>query len=299
MRILFHYPEWGNSWIEPIINVLSTGHYVRTTSTIDGKELGALSERADLLLSGWADRSTYFWAKYFPYKKIVSFVRRYEFFSGIMEHIEWGNINALIFVSDFWRDFFNDKYEYSGRQEVIRNGVDLSMFPLNERIDDCSSSNIAMICQTRAIKNLPLAAQVLLHLPDNYKIYHIGLPGEDMSYFLPYLKNLGISGRFIFEGTLKREQISSWLSDKKYILSTSINEGNPNNVIEAMATGCKPIVHDWPGSSEQFPFVFKTPLEASDLIIDCSYNPNHYREWVKKRYSLSNFNRVLEVIEDV
>jgi hypothetical protein len=36
-------------------------------------------------------------------------------------------------------------------------------------------------------------------------------------------------------------------------LSTSLSEGNPNNVIEAMAKGIKPVVHAWPGAEDQFP----------------------------------------------
>jgi hypothetical protein len=39
--------------------------------------------------------------------------------------------------------------------------------------------------------------------------------------------------------------------------------------------------------------------EAVDLIKEDKYEPERYREWVKKKYSLNNFKKIHEVIEKV
>jgi glycosyltransferase involved in cell wall biosynthesis len=97
------------------------------------------------------------------------------------------------------------------------------------------------------------------------------------------------------------KDIPSWMQDKDFILSTSISEGNPNNVIEGMATGLKPVIHNWPGAKEQFPedCVFDTVEQAVKLITEGGYNPLACREWVEKHYSMDNIRQIHQVIKDV
>jgi glycosyltransferase involved in cell wall biosynthesis len=299
MKILFHAPAWGNLWIDPIINVLSSTHQVKYTSTQDGNELVALSEDADLLLSGWCNEITSFWSNNFGHKKIVTFLRRYEIYCNhIRDSINWNNINDVIFVSNYWKNTFNKTWHVSGpKTHVVPNGIDVNCIPFDQNRKP--GDKIAMVCQLRAIKNIPLAAQILLELPGNYTIHHAGLEsGEDLSYIIPYLGNLGVLNRFKFYGSMSREELFKWLKDKNYILSTSINEGNPNNVIEAMAMGIKPIIHNWPGAKDQFGPTFGTPSQAANMIQSPIYTPIVYRNHVIVNFGIQNFNCILGIINN-
>ena len=85
-----------------------------------------------------------------------------------------------------------------------------------------------------------------------------------------------------------------------YCLSTSISEGNPNNVIEAMAKGIKPVVHYWPGAETQFkPWLFRSVYEAVAEISGGEYESDKYLACVRDNFSLANIERVLDLAIDV
>jgi hypothetical protein len=92
--------------------------------------------------------------------------------------------------------------------------------------------------------------------------------------------------------------LDKWWDDKSFCLSTSISEGNPNNVIEAMAKGIKPIVHSWPGSEDQFPddLRFSTVREAVEAF-EGPYDSFRYQGIVNEKFSLNNIERVVDLCE--
>ncbi|MEN3042007.1 MAG: glycosyltransferase, partial [Fervidobacterium sp.] len=83
------------------------------------------------------------------------------------------------------------------------------------------------------------------------------------------------------------DDINSFLEDKNYILSTSMHEGHPYNIMEAMARGIKPIIHNYHGSKEQWPneLIYNFVWEIEDMIKG-DYDSNKYRSFVEENYSL-------------
>jgi glycosyltransferase involved in cell wall biosynthesis len=307
MKILLHYPAWGNRWI-PYINEELSRYDLTVTTSHDPHEVARLSQEADILMSMWASEVVEFWTKTFGHKKIITYLRRYESHTPLVREstILFNRVDAVIFVSEFYRDYFNellDKGDFPGPkcQYVIPNGVDLSGFPLRKR--RATTNKIALVCSFREVKNIALAFQILLNLPKRYTLHQIGIAHKDISTWqlFTYMENLGLGDRFTTEGEIPPDQVSSWLEDKEFIISTSLNEGNPNNIIEAMSMGIKPIIHNWPGAKDQFPesLIFNTVDEAVELIKKDYYNPSFYRMWVKDKYSLENFKQLHKVIERI
>lgn len=293
MKVLFYCPDWGNRWIPYIKSELSN-YDCHFTHSLD--DVASLSNMADVLISGWFDDTVAYWTQKHPDKTIISWCRRYEIFEKTYrDNIDLSKVNAIIFVSEFWREYFIKTWSRPSKSYVIENGIDASNFKLKEW---CDTGKIAMVCQLRGVKNIPLAIQIMQYLPD-HTLHHIGLAGENMDYLLPYIENLGLANRIFFEG--QTNDVAGWLEDKEFILSTSINEGCPHNILEAMAMGIKPVIHNWPGANQLFPaaHIFRTVEDAVNIIKSAEYNPLEYRDLIKKRYSLDNFKLIHGVIGEV
>jgi len=89
------------------------------------------------------------------------------------------------------------------------------------------------------------------------------------------------------------------LSDKCYIASTSVIESQGMGILEGMACGLKPVVHNFPGSEEIFgsEFLFNTTEEFCGRILSAEYEPRRYRLFVEERYSLqTQLKRINEVL---
>ena len=97
---------------------------------------------------------------------------------------------------------------------------------------------------------------------------------------------------------LKRyEDVQGFLRDKSFALCTSVVEGHPNALLEAMAVGIKPIIHNFPGAKELFPpeLVYNTPEEAIEILLG-KYNAQEYRYYVEAHYDM---NIVYKKIEEL
>lgn len=251
----------------------------------------------------WCDGVVALWTHEFPQKKIISYLRRYEIWDeNCITKIKFENIDALIFVAEYYKNALkNIMGKECKKSYIIHNGIDLDEFKF--RAASMNNKKIAMVCSIKNVKNIPLAAQILLNLPEDYKIHHIGLSfnSQISGQIYSYIHNLGLMDRFISEGSIDRSEVPAWLEDKDFILSTSINEGNPNNIIEAMAMGIKPIIHNWPGAKDQFPddMIFNTVDQAVNMIQYGIYNPERYRKHVEEKYSYNNLRLIHKVINDV
>ena len=84
--------------------------------------------------------------------------------------------------------------------------------------------------------------------------------------------------------------MSCWLEDKHYIVSTGIIEGDGMGLLEGMACGLKPVIHNFPGAQRAFPqrFLFNISEEFCEQILSDNYEPQWYRRFVEENYPLEN-----------
>lgn len=304
-KVLLHYPMWNNRWENPILEQLCD-YDLTVSHSNDLEEIKKLSSDKDILISMWCSSVVNMWTHEFPNKKIITYLRRYELWEEtLMAKPNWTVVNHMIFVSPWCKEMANMMWEQNHiiaplYQSVIPNGIDMSGFAL--RKERTGTGKIAMVCSLKEVKNIPLAFQILTELPDKYSLHHIGLPysTQNLGQIMSYANNLNVADRIHFNGHIMRDNVPEWLMDKDYILSTSINEGNPNNVIEAMAMGIKPVIHNWPGARNQFPndLIFEKITGAIDIITGESYFPQSYRNWVETKYSLDNFKKFKEIVDE-
>lgn len=225
--------------------------------------------------------------------KYIVFVRRYEFFSNL-EALDWSKVDRVIFVNDYLAKWF--EHRTGVKPFVVHNGVDIGSWS-----PTCkgAGNKIAWVGYINQKKNLPLALQIMDGLPRDYEL-HIAGAVQDGQVML-YIENMAaaLKVNVFFNGPIPRESMDSWLSDKNYILSTAISEGCPNNVIEGMAKGLKPIVHNWPGAKEQFgSSVFNNIKEAVWMIKEEKHTPEVYRYKAEHEFGADNYLKVKDIVDN-
>ena len=287
---------WNNAWV-PLFEkeVFTRGHefgLFRQAGDINKPvNYSRYAEPADVCIHGWAT------GKSVDGARNIMFLRRYELFDRSHREVDWENIDHLIVVNtwigDRMREYF-DHYGYKTPISCIYNSVDLDLWKFKERKPN---PWIGMACHIHPKKNLSLALQILAALPQEYELHIAGQVQDPCT--AEYLNHVGkrIYRKIYLYGHIERQQLNFWWEQMGFCLSTSLSEGNPNNVIEAMAKGIKPVVHSWPGAEDQFDksWIFSTVSEAVNQIKLSPYESSRYRDHVRKYFSLDNISKVVDI----
>lgn len=289
MRVALVTP-WKNAWVP----------YFKSAFEARGCEfsLGRPDEAVwrepspDVVLHGWTQKES---APVNGAKNLM-FLRRYELFDGGLDEVDWSRISGLICVNDWIGEIATRVFKQRGigiPVHVIYNGTDTARWTYRER---GPGKRIGMACHVHPKKNLPLAAQILGTLPKGYELHIAGEVQDPCT--AEYLNHIGKATRrrIIIYGHIPHGQLDFWWEQMNYCLSSSMSEGNPNNVIEAMAKGIKPVIHNWPGAQEQFgEFTFNRVEHAAAQILSDSYDSAQYLSLVQSKFSLANIERVVDL----
>jgi glycosyltransferase involved in cell wall biosynthesis len=83
--------------------------------------------------------------------------------------------------------------------------------------------------------------------------------------------------------------MNKWLSNKDYIVTGSIAEGHPVGVMEAMASGLKPVIHYFPGVETFYPkeYIYYDLNDFIRIMMKDNYDSKDYRKYIEDNYSLS------------
>jgi glycosyltransferase involved in cell wall biosynthesis len=294
MKILVLTPDWKLPWQKLVPDYLKIrGH------TVGVAIHGVNGFDPDVVLHMWSNGYTR--PEHFPNAKNIFYMRRYEFFEPEWRKIDWNKVDHMVFVNSFIKKAVEDWFKENDINiptSLIYNSVDTKKWTFKERT---FNNNIGMVCFIHPKKNLTLAAQVLAALPSKYSL-HLAGACQDWA-LLEYINHICHEShrKFYWYGRLKFEMLDSWWDMMDCCLSVSMSEGNPNNVIEAMAKGIKPVVHNWPGAIDQFPeeCVFNTVESACQIIQNDDYDSSKYRQWAEDRYSLKNYDQMYDIIKQV
>lgn len=248
--------------------------------------------------------------------QLICRVHGYEAYeSDAADHVRWGAVDDLIFVSDHLKTHFMNKFPdaQSVNTHVIHNGFDLSKFTYKERGHGTVLGSAGFM---KAGKNPALLLHILSELPGGYQLKIAGQwqNQKEQYHFISLAKSLGYDVYAIVEGEhtvhyfhnqkitdrnkhrakIKIEpwveDMDKWLDSIDYLVSPSISESFSFVIAEAMAKGIKPVVAQRDGASDLWgdKLVFKTVKEAALMIKpESPYNSRLYRE-IAEKYSLAN-----------
>ncbi|ABP67272.1 Methyltransferase type 11 [Caldicellulosiruptor saccharolyticus DSM 8903] len=305
-KIAFFVKPGLDSFLNDIILGLMDEYFVRKIVVTDFKQIDEGMQWADICWFEWCDELVIYGSRHelAREKKIICRIHRYEAFTNYIFQVEWENVDKVIFVASHILNIVNSKLGGKIREKsiIIPNSINLQKYNFRDRK---KGFNIAYVGYLNYRKSPNMLLQLIGKLTQIDKRYRLFIAGEfqdeeNMTYFEYLTKEMGLNDYVIFEGWQK--DINTWLEDKDYILSCSIFEGHPVGIMEGMAKGIKPVIHNFVGARDIYPkeWLWNSINEAVSMIIEEKYNSIEYRRFVENNYGYDKqLNEIIKVISEV
>ena len=234
-------------------------------------------------------------------RNVILRLHSYEAFMPWIHYINWDRVDHLIFVAKHIKDLVLEQVpkieKMVGGIHVIPNGVDLDKFPFVDRPRGKKIAYIGYLNYKKGPMLLLHAFHRLTKIDKEFKLYIAGKFQEPRYelYFKQFIEELDLQDKVIFNGWIT--DMNAWLKDKNFVVSSSLLESQGMGIMEAMATGCKPLIHNFYGATNVYPrqYLWTTIDEfvgmAREKVI-----PASYRSFVENSYSI---NKQMDLIEGI
>ena len=203
-------------------------------------------------------------------QKVICRFHSYELFTDMPKHVDWNKVDRVIFVSEVVRDLAVSKFGIPPHKTIIiNNGVNTDKYqiPADKQYNK-KVAFVGLINYKKGIETLMHTFEQL-YLYDDKLEFHIAGQHQDerialymdwAAYNMPY--------KIHFDGWVN--DISEYLKDKDYIISTSLFESFQYSIAEGMSQGLVPLVYNWRGSELIYPkdYIFNTIKECVDIVKD-------------------------------
>ena len=291
-KIAFFCGGDGMGFLNEIIKFAEQRFQVHVFEEQTEEELYELMKWSDISWFEWCTNLAVIGSKQPKVCKNIVRLHRYEAYAQWPEQMNWANIDILVTVGNsFVKDALIHtvpNLESETSVVTIPGGVDLERFTFTERRH---GKNIAFLSNLRTVKNPAFVLQCMqkLHyIAPEYRLFFGGIfQNRTLEQYLKHMVDaLELRDVVFFDGW--QEDVRSWLEDKHYIVSTSIIESQGMGLLEAMACGLRPVIHNFPGAEEIFPseFLFNISEEFCEQILSDTYEPKGYRRFVEENYPL-------------
>jgi len=305
-RIVF-FSIGGDKFLWDIVNQLSNEYLVAKITIKRNEDLYLVDKWmkwSDIVWLEWCDQLAVY-ASMLPIakeKKLICRLHSYEAFTDNIKNINWKNIDKVIFISENLKRIVTRKVKIEENKiEVIPNGINLKKWTFKEKKKGYNIAYVGYINYKKGPMLLLHAFKSVFDKDNKYKLYIAGEFQDEryLLYFNQMIKELGIKNNVIFE--CWQNDLDKWLEDKNYVLCTSLLESQNLSVMQAMAKGIKPIIHNFVGAKEIYngKYVWNTIDEAVEMILSNEYNSEEYRTFIKDNYSLERqIKKIKELILD-
>ncbi len=307
VKIAFFCGADGSTFLEHICDFLKDRFEIRPFTGRTEQELYELMEWSDISWFEWCTDLAVIGSNGPKVCKTIVRLHRYEAYTDLVRQVKWRNVDVLITVGNSFvrRALQNTAGEITSPTSIVEipNGVDVDGI---EFVDRARGKNIACVGYLNMRKNpvfLLQCMQKLRHIDPGYKLFFAGDFQDAMleQYVRHMVERLDLGQTVFFDGW--QGDITGWLRDKHYIVSASIAESQGMGILEGMAAGLKPVIHNFPGASEIYPdeFLFNTVEQFCEQIQSARYEPVEYRQFVEQNYSqkqqLTKINKLLIELE--
>ncbi len=235
------------------------------------------------LLHSWDYKSNYKEAlacrlagvKYIYTKKNNAWSKKWQLKSWLSNHIVYDNpeMKARFFKASIFKNKISS----------IPHGVDTDVFKPMEKLDH-KNFNTGCIGNIGENKNQLFVIKILNELPEQIILHLYG--NEDPKYraiLNRYIEDNGLENRVHFHGFIENKNIPSVLRSLDLFILSSINEGLPVSILEAMACGVPVLSSDSGGGARYL-------LEAAGIF--SLENPNELIQKILKIYYMDESGRI-------
>lgn len=292
-KIAFFCGGDGKTFLKDIIDFAQQRYQVRVFEGTNTQQMAELMRWSDISWFEWCTNIALLGSQLPKVCRSIIRLHRYEAYTPFIREMQWQNIDLLITVGNSFVLDAMQRQVPDIRQKVsmvtIPNGVNLDKIRFVPRKP---GKNLAFVASLRLVKNPMFLLQCMAklhHYDPDYKLFIAGDRNDVLldQYMTYQIKEFGLQDVVIFDGW--QSDIPRWLSDKHYLLVTSVIESQGMGCLEAMAAGIRPVIHNFPGSRETFgsEYLFNTPEEFCDHILDGQYDSELYRDFVERRYDLA------------
>lgn len=293
-KVAFFCGGDGMKFLNDIIEFTQQRFEVRLFEGQTQQELYELMRWSDISWFEWCTDLAVIGSRQPKVCKNIVRLHRYEAYANWPNQVQWDNIDVLItvgnsFVKDALLKQVHD-IETRTRLVTVPNGINLDKFRFVERQ---RGKNLAFVGYLNMRKNPMFLLQCIqkLHFIDSeYRLFFGGIfQDKALEQYLRHMVDaLDLRDVVFFDGW--QEDIRSWLEDKHYVVSTSVSESQGMGLLEAMACGLKPVIHNFPGADQIFPseFLFNISEEFCEQILSEAYEPHRYHRFVEENYPLKN-----------
>ncbi|MCE8540153.1 glycosyltransferase [Ruegeria pomeroyi] len=203
-----------------------------------------------------------------PGTRLLVRLHRFEAFRDFPERVQWDNVDALIVVSEYFRDLMVTRFgvapervhvmpQYIDWHELQRPKLPEARFTLglvginpfeHKRFDRAIDFLVALRARDPRF-------QLAVRSAMPWEIEWVWSRQDDTrarfeAQFARIFADPDLAGAIRFDPA--GPDMEEWYRGIGTILSSSDTEGCHTAVIEGMASGCLPVVHDWPGARSLF-----------------------------------------------
>ncbi len=218
-------------------------------------------------------------------KKILR-LHAYEAFSPLIYYIKWEQFDKVIFIANHIKEFVESKVGKLPNAEVIPVGIHIS-----DNIKKEKNNKIAYAGEVSRKKGVGELLFIAKSLPD-YEFHIAGKFNEEDT--ARHFNENRPDNVFVYPYSY---DLPKFFEDKTYIINTSLREGNPVTVLEAMACGLKPLINDWIGAKEIYGEYVFTDLTTLKLLL-YDYEPDKYRKFAEKYQFNKIYKRIEHLLEE-
>lgn len=285
------------SFLKDIVGHLASRFTVRTCYSTDPQEILKTIQWADVVWLEWANELAIGITKN-PHlldgKRVICRLHSYEAFENYLEKIDWCKIDDLVFVASHIQEIAIDRFPALAGQvkriHIIPNGIDMDRFGFSRRNRGHRLAFIGDINYKKGPMLLLHAFRELVQVDDRYTLHVAGRlqNARYALYFSQMMKEMKLDANIQWCGWV--DDVQNWLRDKQYVVCSSVLEGHPVGIMEAMACGLKPVIHNFVGARRIYPdgFLWNTIPEFIEQVTSESYDSNTYRDYIETNYSLKS-----------